>query len=376
MINHKIDLGSFSRNTKFYGEIDLVLTIKSFDLQAIRARYIKSKNNVSGKAGSVERRAVSKGGVAKVKLTRGKLEEQTLVGNLSEPRGIDYKDSKFALSLENTVYVFASGSIYQLQNPWFSYIHTVDFEPNKDDSILITSSGFECLHEYNFKSKTLNWEWFAWENGLNEGNNPSDNTKVFLTRSAEKAKEYENENVPHVLISDPKSDALPTAKRAAFINTAKYDSKDPDHIFLTLFHEGSSRYLIKKTGESEILMDKMKSPHGSHRYSDDMVMATNTGGGTVELLAGETRTSLEFKNLANKPEELGETEWLQNSIKKDNLIITIDSNRNSLVIIDLERKQYDMISYDNNWAVQDLMTFNQENESIIDQALEYMDQLK
>ena len=42
---NKIDISTFKRDHGFYGEIELLLTIKSFDLQAIRARYVASKNN-------------------------------------------------------------------------------------------------------------------------------------------------------------------------------------------------------------------------------------------------------------------------------------------------------------------------------------------
>ena len=46
-------------------------------------------------------------------------------------------------------------------------------------------------------------------------------------------------------------------------------------------------------------------------------------------------------------------EWLQNS-KINDFIVTIDSDRTSFVIF--HRKQlYDIIPYNDNWAVQDLV---------------------
>lgn len=41
----KIDISSFSKSSTFYGEINALVTIKSFDLQAIRKRYIESRTN-------------------------------------------------------------------------------------------------------------------------------------------------------------------------------------------------------------------------------------------------------------------------------------------------------------------------------------------
>lgn len=371
----RIDLNSFERDSGFYDEIQLVVTIKSFDLQAIRSRYIKSKANVSGKAGSVERRAISLGGVAKLNIANGQIEETKVVGELSEPRGIDYKPGRFAVSLENQVYIFKTEKNYKISNPWFSYIHTVDFHHEDENRILVTSSGFECLHEYDFTDSQLKWDWFAWDHGLNEANNPVDNSPIFLTRKKEEAKELESGGKAFMLVSDPKSDHLPTAKRAAFINTARYDSRDANSIFLTLFHEGSTRLLDKDSGVSRVLMDGMKSPHGSHRFDENSIMATNTAGGSVELLEGKERMSIDFHNLPSKDSELGQTEWLQNSIRFGNLIITIDSNRNSLVIFDIHQKKFDLLPYNNNWAVQDLMVYNSSNEELIDKAMDYLQEL-
>ncbi len=375
MMNAEFDLNSFERDNDFYNDIQLVVSIKSFDLQAIRARYLKSKANVSGKAGSVERRAVSKGGLAKLNISKGKIEETKIVGELSEPRGIDYKAGRFAVSLENEVFVFQSDQNYKITNPWFSYIHTVDFHHEDETRILITSSGFECLHEFDFRNAELKWDWFAWDHGLNEANNPEDNSTIILTRKPKEAEELKKQGKAYMFISDPATDHLPTAKRAAFINTARYDSKDPESIFLTLFHEGSTRFLDKNSGESKILMEGMKSPHGSHRFDENTVISTNTAGGSVELLKGEERTSVKFQNLPNKDPQLGETEWLQNSIRHGSLIITIDSNRNSLVVFDIEKKKFDILPYNNNWAVQDLMVYNFNNEGLINKAMDYLEKL-
>lgn len=375
MKNVELDLNEFSKDTDFYSEIKLVITIKSFDLQAIRLRYLNSKKNVSGKAGSVERRAVSKGGVAKVTIENGRLNEVLVIPDLQEPRGIDYKSGRFAISLENLVYIYNGDKVYNITNPWFSYIHTVDLNKEDVSKVLVTSSGYECLMEYDYIDSKKTWEWFAWDNGLDEANNPKDNSLVKLTRSLEQASLYQKENINHLLIDDPENQDLPTAKRAAFINTARYDDQNPEYIFATLFHEGSVRYISKESGSHKIVLDKMKSPHGGHRFAEDQTICTNTGGGTVELLNNEERLSISFINLPNKPEGLEGMEWLQNSIRYESYIITIDSNRNSLVIIDLELKKYDLVPYNMNWAVQDMVAFDENNEPLIDKALNHLKKL-
>jgi hypothetical protein len=372
----ELDLSHFEKDSEFYPPLDLVLTVKSFDLQAIRKRYIESRKNTSGKAGSVERRAVSKGGVAKVRLENGHLREIHTVSNLSEPRGIDYKDKRLAISLENKVYVFTESNFITLENPWFSYIHTVDFHPKDLNRILVTSSGYECIMEYNFLTKEKLWDWFAWDHGLNQAVDPKTNETFLLTKDEAQADRYADNNQAHLLINRPKDQDLPTAKRAAFINTARYDSHNPENIFVTLFHEGTVRSLEKTSGNHSVVLDAMKSPHGGHRLNEQQIMATNTAGGTVELQYGEERIHLLFKNIPGKPEELEETEWLQNSIHLESYIITIDSNRNALVIIDLEKRKYDTVPYNQDWAVQDMIAYDNENEPLVDKGLELLTQIK
>ncbi len=67
----KLDLSTYQQDDSFYGEVELVCTIKSFDLQAIRKRYLESRKKKSGKIGSVERREIAEGGVVRLKIKEG-----------------------------------------------------------------------------------------------------------------------------------------------------------------------------------------------------------------------------------------------------------------------------------------------------------------
>ena len=80
-------------------------------------------------------------------------------------------------------------------------------------------------------------------------------------------------------------------------------------------------------------------------------MATSTASGEVRV----NDDTFLFQNLANKPSELAEMEWLQNSKRINDFIVTIDSNRTSFVVFHPEKKLYDIIPYNDNWAVQDMI---------------------
>ena len=343
----KIDISQFRRDSFFYGELNLLLTVKSFDLQAIRKRYLVSKKN--NRSGSVERRKLALGGIVSVFLKHGHSSEEFVLSNLKEPRGIDFHKDQLAISSENKVYVLTD-TIHIIQNDWFSYIHTVEFSPFKDQNILISSSGYDCVFEYDWKQNNCEWEWFAWENGMYQGKDPQTNTPLYLTRDKEQFKLWDKDGKNALLVDDPSKQVLPTAKRAAFINSVSYHQNEKGTFLATLFHKGGVAQIRQETGEISIVMDGLKNPHGGWQ-SDDLLMATNTASGEVRI----NDDAFIFQNLANKPLDLGDMEWLQNSKIIKDFIVTIDSNRTSFVVFHPEKKLYDIIPYNNNWAVQDLV---------------------
>ena len=343
----KIDISQFRRDSFFYGKLDLLLTVKSFDLQAIRKRYLASKKN--NRAGSIERRKVALGGIVSVSLKNGQSSEERVLSTLKEPRGIDFHKGQLAISSENKAFVLTD-KIHMIQNDWFSYIHTLEFSPYKDFNLLISSSGYDCIFEYNWKQNTCEWEWFAWENGMFLGKDSEENTPLYLTRDKAQFTIWEKEGKNSLLIEDPLTQILPTAKRAAFINSVSYHQSKEGMLLATLFHKGSVAQINQNTGEIDVVMDGLKNPHGGWQ-SSNILMATSTASGEVRL----NDDAFLFQNLANKPAELAEMEWLQNSKRINDFIVTIDSNRTSFIVFHPEKKLYDIIPYNDNWAVQDMV---------------------
>lgn len=344
-------LATYKKDNSFYKRKAFLVTVKSFDLQAIRKRYLKSKENKTGRVGSVERREVAQGGLVYMELDAGKIIKSELLGHLPEPRGLDISNESIAVSSENLVHIYSEDNISHIKDPWFSYIHTVKF--NKDDGadkILVSSSGYDCIFEYDLKSHERSWEWFAWENGFKKGFDPETGGDILLTRSAEEATFFRVTGKHHLFIKDPQEQTLPTANRAAFINSVLYDTDIEGKLLATFFHEGAVYRIDMASGVTEKILDGMKSPHGGRNFRDQY-MATSTATGEVVFSNSER---ISFKDLPGKPAELKSMEWLQNSAPFDDCIITIDANRNSFVLFDPEKEQYDMIPFDPNWAIQDI----------------------
>ncbi len=343
-----VDISSFKRDSQFYGRVDLLATIKNFDLQAIRARYLASKQNKNARTGSVERRAPAMGGIIGFTLEKGGISAQETFVELKEPRGIARCGSTLAISSENRIYLMGPERLQVLDDPWFSYIHTVDF--SKDGSrLLVSSSGFDVILEYDISSLERSAEWWAWENGFDQGIDPATGETVTLSRSPIHGKQGVR------VIADPSIDSLPTAMRAAFINSVEYDRMDESRYIATFFHEGAVFTIDSQTGRTEALISGLKNPHGGMLDAQG-AMATSTRTGEVIVMTSHEEIAYSFCDLPHKPEELGEEEWLQNSKRlPDGSILTIDSNRTSWVIFHPEKKLLDIIPYPDNLALQDLV---------------------
>ncbi len=351
----KIDVLQYNADNEFYPEIKLLVTIKSFDLQAIRERYLKNKNKKSNRTGSVNRRETAIGGIAEVSIKKGEITKLEMLTKLPEPRGVDSFENISAFSSENKVHILQGEKIKTITNPWFSYIHTVDINRKTKENLLISSSGFDCIFEYTIDDKQKTYEWFAWENGFDHGIDPETQEKVFLTRDENTAELYEQEGKKYMLIADPKNQVLPTAKRAAFINSVVYDPTDNTNIIGTFFHEGAVYQINRKTGSAYKALGGLKNPHGGMKLKNNHYMGTSTTSGEIVTgnLQGQKR--YDFNNLPGKPDFLEDMEWVQNTKLHKNNFIAIDSNRNSFIILNPKKKLISRVKFNPNWAVQDLV---------------------
>jgi len=359
------DLSTYRKDSDFYGTLDLLLTVKSFDLQAIRRRYLASRNNASGAAGSVERRQPSPGGVVRVRLRQGVLERAEVLCRLTEPRGIDARlfeqaplasgpavgGLSLAIAAENEVHWRIGAQQGTLRHPWFSYLHTVQFHPSERGVLLVSSSGFDYIAEFDVLRGAQTASWLAWENGFNQGVDPDSGQPMWLTRHPAEAAAWQAEGRAVMLVPAPPQTAIPTARRAAFINSVTYDQAVPGSWLATFFHQGRVMRILRD-GSAEQLVSGLRNPHGGRSFGGGL-LATSTASGQVIWLRDKVETRYNFSQLPGKDPELGEWEWIQNSLHAGSNLIAIDSNRTSFVIFDPINKLMDNISYDMDWAVQD-----------------------
>lgn len=351
-----MDISEFTRTAGPTRNLSLLATVKNFDLQAIRKRYLASKESGKGRTGSVERRPVADGGLVRFQISKDGSLKHEVIKRMKEPRGIAQHNEHLAFSSEQEVMIVSPSGIKTLEDPWFSYIHTVDFNA-QGDRILVSSSGFDAIFEYDLARLHKTYEWWAWEHGFYMGIDPETGASVRLSRFPLSTQQAVK------VISDPKKDVLPTAMRAAFINSVEYDRHDERYMLATFFHEGNCYRIDRTDGSSKLLISGMKNPHGGTSIPNGY-MATSTRSGEVMMMERDQMDTISFQSLPGKPAGLESEEWLQNSkALDDGSIITIDSNRTSFVIIHPEDRTYATIPYPDNMAIQDLIV---SSEKIID----------
>lgn len=361
------DICDYESAPNHFGQYSLLVTVKSFDLQAIRRRYLASQSR--SRTGSVERRDKATGGLIHLGLSEGRMSgEPKLIGKLKEPRGVDTKSGEIALTSENQVFVLCENqpTPFCISNPWFSYIHTVRFSPHHQNRILVASSGFDAIFEYDYIQGEKTFEWFAWENGFDIGEDPETGMQHRLTRDPKEAQRLKAMGEPVIFINNPSLQALPTAKRAAFINSAEYDPLRANIIYATLFHHGWVIAIERNSRAYNIVLQEMSKPHGGMFYRDGLLV-TDTAGGRLILLNKKRQEQkvLSFMNLPGKPNELSSIEWLQFSKYQDDVVVIVDSNRNSFVLLDIEEKCSATVKYPDNWAVQEFAFLDESTENLL-----------
>jgi hypothetical protein len=290
-----------------------------------------------------------------VQIRDGKLVNESEIVRMKEPRGIDMDpQGNLAIAAENVIYIFDGQKTYKRRDPWFSYIHTVKFSPHYPTRMLIASSGLDKIIEMDYRTGEITWEWLAWDNGFNVGHDHETNSEILLTASADEAAYYKGKGRHFKWIEDPASEVLPTAMRAAFINSIGYHPDKDQFIYATFFHEGKVFEIDRKSGAAKPVMEGLKNPHGGTAFKGG-ILATSTAAGEVIWTKSEQTQVYDFTMLSGKDPDLGSLEWLQNTAAIHDILVTIDSNRTRFTIYPVSAEWVCHVPYNENWAVQDLI---------------------
>ena len=270
-----------------------------------------------------------------------------------EPYGVHANRNKMALATAQSVQLINmdTGEAKLCHDPWLNQGHTVEFSPD-GKKLLVGSSGFDAVFEFDTESGEVVWQWFAWDHGF-------DRSKLghYVVRSDARREALAAKGHDVLLVDDPGKYpfGIPTRRKPAHLNSACYDSYG--RILVTLFHQGAGYVVDRNTGEAKEMISGLSNPHKLSRRKCGGYFISDTKGGKLIFLDEKYRPEYEVA-LAGTPGVVRSpqlSEFLQNTTElREDLFACIDIHRSSLWLIDVRRRRYRSIKFPVEWSVHDV----------------------
>jgi hypothetical protein len=277
-----------------------------------------------------------------------------------EPYGVDAKRNMMALATANSVRLIDmdTGETKYCENPWLNQAHTVEFSAD-GKKLLVGSSGFDAVFEFDTANGKVLWEWFAWDHGF-------DRSKLghYVARSTARYRTLAAMGHEVLLVDDPAKYefGIPTRQKPAHLNSARYDSDG--RILVTLFHQGAGYVVDRNTGNAQEIISGLMVPHKLSRRKSGGYFISDTKRGKLIFLDEKCRPTCEIAfagtpGVARSPHL---SEFLQNTTElREDLFACIDIHRSSLWLIDVKRRRYRGIQFPVEWSVHDVASFGREH---------------
>ena len=281
-----------------------------------------------------------------------------------EPYAVDVCGDKMALCGANYVKLISlvTGEVTPVSHPWLSQCHTVQFSTD-GNRLLVASSGFDAVVEFDSNNQKVVWEWFAWDHGY-------DRSKLghYVVRTAERSNALKAMGHEVLLVDDPRKYefGIPTRISPAHLNSAYCDGDES--ILVTLFHQGNGIIVDKPTGSVREVIGGLMNPHKLSRRHGGGYVISDTRRGKLIFVDAKLRPFREITLAAmpgnERPDRL--SEFLQNSteLKKD-LFACVDIHRNTLWLVNVQRRSYRGIKFPVEWSMHDVASLNQSHQTQI-----------
>jgi hypothetical protein len=347
---------------------DVMLTVKTTLQLEKNDRQAEHMNRTSADVfGREAARPYVLGLVAAFSLTHDRLDwslaQSKWAFSVVEPYGVNVWGNRMALATAQSVRLIDmdTDEARLCHNPWLNQGHTVEFSAD-GKKLLVGSSGFDAVFEFDTASGEVLWQWFAWDHGF-------DRSKLghYIVRSEAKRKALAVMGHKVLLVEDPEKYpfGIPTRQKPAHLNSACYDSEG--RILVTLFHQGAGYVVDRKTGEAQEVISGLINPHKLSRRKRGGYFISDTRRGKL-IFIDENYQPISEVALAGTPgiERSPQlSEYLQNSTElRDDLFACIDIHRNSLWLIDVKRRRYRGIKFPVEWSVHDVASLGREHRRI------------
>jgi hypothetical protein len=347
---------------------DVMLTVKTTLQLEKNDRQAEHMNRTSAEVfGREAARPYVLGLVAAFSLTHDRLDwsltQSKWAFSVVEPYGVNVWGNKMALATAQSVRLIDMDTDEAIlcHHPWLNQGHTVEFSAD-GKKLLVGSSGFDAVFEFDTASGEVLWQWFAWDHGFDRSQ-----LGHYIVRSEAKRKALAVMGHKVLLVEDPEKYpfGIPTRQKPAHLNSACYDSEG--RILVTLFHQGAGYVVDRKTGEAQEVISGLINPHKLSRRKCGGYFISDTRRGKL-IFIDENYQPMSEVALAGTPgiERSPQlSEYLQNSTElRDDLFACIDIHRNSLWLIDVKRRRYRGIKFPVEWSVHDVASLGREHRRI------------
>ncbi|MCW7540101.1 hypothetical protein OOT46_19895 [Aquabacterium sp. A7-Y] len=270
-----------------------------------------------------------------------------------EPYCIDIFDKLISLCGGNCVEIvdMDSGVKRSFQHPWLRQAHSVQFSAD-GRRLLVSSSGFDAVFEFDVSTGKTCWEWFAWDHGLDQSR-----LGEYFVRSRQRGEELAAQGHKVVLVDDPSQHELgiPTRFCPVHINGAFYDRDE--NLLVTLFQQGGAIRVDKATGEASTIASGLINPHKLHSRSEGGYYVADTRRGELLLLDDgfQVVRRISLREAPGAVRSALLTEFLQSVSELDDaLFACVDIHRSTLWLIDVNARRYRGVTFPREWSVHDI----------------------
>lgn len=238
------------------------------------------------------------------------------------------------------------------RHPWLGQVHSAQFSAD-GTRVLVASTGFDAVLEFDTASGAVTREWFAWEHGFDRSMLGHHVVRFPEKRDALVASGHET-----IYVDDPSKFGLGIATRLipAHLNSARYDVDG--HILVSMFHQGTGIIIDRNTGDSREIVSGLVNPHKLAKRRRGGYFISDTRAGHLVLIDEEYRRVREiaFDGLPGVERSKTLSEFLQNTTEiKDDLYACVDIHRNSIWLIDAKQRKYRGIKFPREWSLHDVV---------------------
>ncbi len=270
-----------------------------------------------------------------------------------EPYCVDIHGNLIALCGGNYVEIvdMDSGAMRSFAHPWLRQAHSVQFSGD-GRRLLVSSSGFDAIFEFDVSTGQTCWEWFAWDNGFDQSR-----LGDYYVRTRERGEALAAQGHKVVVVDDPTQYELgiPTRFCPVHINGAFYDRAE--NVLMTMFQQGAAIHVDKATGKATDIASGLVNPHKFHPRRGGGYYVADTRRGELQLLADDFQVErrISLRTAPGTVRSASLTEFLQSVSELDEgLFACVDIHRCTLWLIDVNARRYRGVSFPREWSVHDV----------------------